>query len=50
MIRKAFERDGYECKMCPRPAETIAYMLRPQLGGRLERPSPTCCAHNLAGG
>ncbi|MCK8645641.1 hypothetical protein [Mycobacterium colombiense] len=37
MIRdQAFARDGYECKMCPQPAETIAYLVRPQLGGRLE--------------
>jgi hypothetical protein len=37
MIRdQALTRDGYECKMCLQPAEAIAYLVRPQLGGRLE--------------
>lgn len=37
MIRdQAHARDGHECKMCSAPAQTIAYMVRPQLGGRLK--------------
>jgi hypothetical protein len=36
LIERAWERDHFTCKMCPAPAATIAFMVSPRLGGKLE--------------
>ena len=36
LIERAFAREGGRCKLCDGRPETIAYLIRPEYGGRFE--------------